>query len=1164
MRLDEPKARLRLLEDGTLDWLRGSQVDIPARSVVLENITVTGGEIQFVDEQSSRTWLLTGLNADISADTLAGPWSVDGHVLLEGEAAAFNLSTNLPGPTGLPLRLRLRPEERPVSLFLDGLLELVDGKPVYGGAFVANLMPRGEDGVGEDDDTPAPRLRGDFTLTNERIDVPAYRLEVGGLDDPYVVTGQAKLDAGLIPEFLLTADGQQMDVNRLSGQGAQAKTARYPAASLQQRLERVIEMASTIPVPTVPGKASLKLPAIVAGDTVIRDVALEVAPAGQGWQVEKATAIFPGRTQLEASGRLDLRNQPSFVGDLLIASTQPSGLASWIAGSVDPALRRLQSFGFAASVNLSAGLQRFENLELSIGPAILNGRIERENPEGVPSSLSVDLSGPALDLDAARAIAGLMVGEGAERQILADRIAARLKIDTVRAFEVDSRDLDTVFTLDHQSVAVERLNIGEIAGASLRLTGRAEGTILEHDGQARVFLTAADPADFLQFLLERLGDAPWLHHLRNHASWYADTSLSADVAFGAAQGGGLAASITGTSNGSRVTASYQNNDLFDLVGRAETRTSVTLSNQESQILLGQAGLSPLPFDTGLGGELQLTVDQQAGQAKTTVVFADGDGTRLNAQSTQLPERSSILAGDWSVRLQSPDLSSHLLAVGAGIPQIASGVAVDLESAFTHTDEVTRIGELKGRVNSGDVAIKGELAWLPVAPKFTGEISLGSLDLSWLVESVTGPVADAASGAFVAEPFAARGAVLDVDADLKVASFDPGYAGTISDFTAKLRRTSQEVALEGASGQWLGGALAGRLTLANAEGSGLLQARLDLKNADLASSLSTLAAERGLDVAGMEGRYDLTLVAESTGTSIAALMSGVSGSGELRARDVLVPTMRLDILAPLLAEADTLGTEVAEPAVTAIADRLVRSGSTTVEEVFLPFSLVDGTVRVQNARLETDPAIVTGNLRLDLPTQTLNADMRVALAAGEAALTGADPEFQMSFAGGALAPKRSLSATDLSNFVALRAFERERRRVEALQANVLEKQRLRREAALARFNADERAKAEAEAAAAAAAAAEAEAERIRLEEEARLRDAANATSGTGVANGTDAENAVTPNQFAPQGGTTNSTPPVQTPPVSTGTRTLPVPQQERVIRQPLPPVLNGFEDIPGVN
>ena len=50
---------------------------------------------------------------------------------------------------------------------------------------------------------------------------------------------------------------------------------------------------------------------------------------------------------------------------------------------------------------------------------------------------------------------------------------------------------------------------------------------------------------------------------------------------------------------------------------------------------------------------------------------------------------------------------------------------------------------------------------------------------------------------------------------------------------------------------------------------------------------------------------------------------------------------------------------------------------------------------------------------------------------------------------------TVDVTELSNFLSLRAFERERRRVETLQANVLEKQRLRREVALYRARAAER-------------------------------------------------------------------------------------------------------------
>ena len=54
MRLEQPKAKVRLLPDGTLDWARGRKASIPAKIVILENVAITGGQIDFIDEQTGR------------------------------------------------------------------------------------------------------------------------------------------------------------------------------------------------------------------------------------------------------------------------------------------------------------------------------------------------------------------------------------------------------------------------------------------------------------------------------------------------------------------------------------------------------------------------------------------------------------------------------------------------------------------------------------------------------------------------------------------------------------------------------------------------------------------------------------------------------------------------------------------------------------------------------------------------------------------------------------------------------------------------------------------------------------------------------------------------------------------------------------------------------
>ncbi|OWK23713.1 hypothetical protein AJ87_29110 [Rhizobium yanglingense] len=329
MRVVNPKLRLRLLKDGTLDWMRGSRPEIPAKTVVLESVHVTGGDVQFIDDQSGRARSITGLNAEMSARSLAGPWRIEGDAALDGEHGSFSISSGQPDETGaLQVRTQLIPDQRPVKIDLDGQLKLADRKPNYQGLMSAAVENRGA-AKSDDKNALPPRLKGRFELTNERIRLSEYRMEIGSVDDPYVITGEATLDTGNAPEFLLIADGQQIDVNRIGNQGAGGKTARDPGLSARQRLNSLISIIAQIPVPQVQGKASVKLPAIVAGDTTIRDVQLDLQPAGNGWTMtmpSDAARAHPGGGPgpADAKGRpflqrADYRCLQSALGACLLA-----------------------------------------------------------------------------------------------------------------------------------------------------------------------------------------------------------------------------------------------------------------------------------------------------------------------------------------------------------------------------------------------------------------------------------------------------------------------------------------------------------------------------------------------------------------------------------------------------------------------------------------------------------------------------------------------------------------------------------------------------------------------------------------------------------------------------------------------------------------------------
>src|SRR3546814_15345234 len=63
----------------------------------------------------------------------------------------------------------------------------------------------------------------------------------------------------------------------------------------------------------------------------------------------------------------------------------------------------------------------------------------------------------------------------AGQDVLDHTVAARLKADRFTAFGVAADRVDTVFTLADGELALERLSIGDLAGASVTASGRVAG-----------------------------------------------------------------------------------------------------------------------------------------------------------------------------------------------------------------------------------------------------------------------------------------------------------------------------------------------------------------------------------------------------------------------------------------------------------------------------------------------------------------------------------------------------------------------------------------------------------------------------------------------------------------------------------------------------------------
>lgn len=1089
MRMDAPKAVVRVLEDGRLDWALKRRPTPPGDLVVLERVTIADADITIIDDQNGRTHSLRDIDALVSAKSLSGPWLIEAEGEIAGHRGGVSISTGIAQADGsIRMRVRTVPDEWPVFLETEGEARIEDNKPLYDGLFTLTVLS--DPGAGAVvSEKPLLVAKGDFAATNERLAIEEWRAEIGFSADPYIVTGQATIDTGPDPEFLLLADGQQIDMDRLSGEETAADGAAV-AVPLGERLAIVNAMIDRLPPPPLPGRISLNLPAIVAGDTTLREIRLEARPDSDAWLVDGFSANLPGRTTVEARGRLVSGIGAGFDGTLTVASTQPSGLANWLVGDVDPVIRRLGAAGFSANVSLSSQLQRFEALEVAVGPAILKGRLERQTPaEGAPT-LSVELTGDTFDADAVRALALLAGAESnAVRPLAEYNLAGRITAGTFTMGDYRLAGLDTSMFWRNGELTIERLKFADFGGASGEFSGSLAGSFSAPNGEIRGTF-GAETADQLFALAEQMsGGHQIIRRLGANSAAFDD--LAGDVDLALDPDSGPALTVSGTAGGSSYRLTASGTGLAP-GGDGPRTIAVTAQNPEAYRLLEQLGFAVLPLEGEGPSTLELTASGGADDGELAIDLSlAAAGSRMSLNGNGRIPAAEPATGLFNLVIDAADIEPFVIMFGHSLPQAGAGLPLSMTASLAFNDQVALLSEIEGKAE--DNGFSGRLEFDRSATDLSGKGSLriDHANLDWLGELALGPQLFADDGAtWSDQPFLppAPGQP-GLEIALEAAEIDLGRGGTARNFTADLSTGTGLMALENAKADWFGGRLGGRVSLSNADGSVFLSGRLTAAGADLAA---LDRAVRGAST--FSGTAGASVSLEGTGKSRRELVASLAGGGELTVADLTISGLDSSAFNRILGAADREDFKIETDAVAGLVDGLMAGGEMQAEALRLPFTLTGGVMRFAGTGISDENAELSGDARVDLIGLRLQSDWRLAFEPGVEAIAGGDPSVVFGLGGLLVDPAVSIDAGQLTNYLSMRAFERERRKVELLQAGVVEKQRLRREIALLNERAAQREAARLAAEEAARIAAEeaarrAEEEAARLAEEEAARQAA---------------------------------------------------------------------------
>ncbi|MGI6856665.1 AsmA family protein [Mesorhizobium sp. 1B3] len=1120
MRLVRPRMTIGIGENGAIDWAVRPSSPFDATQIALEKLTVTDGQVTIRHGFGGRDHVLSKINAEVSARSVAGPWRADGTLRLDGMDTAVTVSTGRVDETGtLRLRIKADPAVYPLAIEADGDIRLKDGAGLYAGSFRVDARaagrnePRGaaKPSSGQEPrqgvpvaGAPSPyRLNGKFALDHRRLEFQTLRFETGPLDNPYTADGSGIIELGAEPHFAIQADGAQL---RFDENVAEAE--KVSALTLESRLAALEQVLADLPKPTIPGSVDVRLPAVVAGDTTVRDVIISAEPAAEGWNMKSLAATLPGRTTLEANGLLRTQDGLGFQGSLLLAVGQPSGFAAWLSRDVDDAIRRLPAAGFKAKVDLTRQRQFFDDLELVLGNAKFNGAVDSRHPADANPTMAIKLDGDALDVDGLTAFASLFVSGQGMTQLAQRDLDLSVKAGPVSVAGLEAETVDTSLRLRGSQIEIDRLSIGGLEGATVSATGTLRDLPEKPSGKLDASIVAVDLAPLAKRFAKQFPDNALLAALATRAEAYAglfeDTRI--DVVGSADATSGLIINANGTAGASTFSLSGSGSAPLD----PATPISISFSaaNENAEALMALYGLPVLPLGAVGSADTKLTAKGTLGGGLDAALEFTAEHLTASYSGT-LRQAEGLLEGEGKVALDADDIEPWLMTSGMAMPGMGLGLPIALAADASFGEGSLALSGLNGSV--GEARLGGDVnaTMKDGVPHLAGALTIETLDLWPVAAMVLGEESLQGEGNWPDTPFRNRGAApFSADLELSAGSIAAGTFGTAENVTAAMRLDGEGLHISDFQGSAFGGTLTGLAELKNNGGTGLFSGQLKLAGADLGVLL---------EGSGITGHGDVAASLSASGKSAEAMVAALSGSGSVVFGGTSVPGINPNAFPSLLARADAVGRDIDAGKVEAFAPAIIGDGTFAAASGEAAFTVAGGVLRAPPLTLTAPAAKLTAELKADLNSGVVAVAGEIAYAAGNEALAGSEPAIRYSVEGPLGATRKHFDTEPLTQFLTQRALEIEQARVEAMQAALLERQRLRREvryyAALqaerdrlveeqrrgaeeARHRAEqERAKAETEARAAAEAKARAEAEakakavaeaKAKAEEEARQR------------------------------------------------------------------------------
>ena len=1025
---------------GAIDWpVRGGKFNLGTLAIDRLHLT---GRAALHDALSHRTLELEDIVFSGDVRALAGSMRGDGSVTVSGSRYPFRVSSGQsPDGNGTRLHLNVDSSARPVSADLDGLLNFEGRSPRFEGAITWAAAAGSKEGVKVDAKgdkgaaTSNVPWRVSARIKADRAAAKLDQIEASyGADDIALkLTGAGEIRFGSSPLLHAALSARQLDADRFAARemsaGDKQSTAKRSNSKDNAASDPVLVLPvlraimGAFPEPPIPTELELSAEQIVLGGRSVQNFAGQLRSDTRSWAVDRLELRAPGSTRVSLSGKAADGTSGRFKGALTIESSDPDALVMWLQGRSEATYRSQNPFRLSGDVNVAADSVTIDNVKSEIDGGAVEGRIALTRDAANGAAFEAALKAERLDLDSAAAFARTVLGPHGEWP---ERAQLSLAINHAISAGQDLHPFSAKLGYDPKTMTLENLKIGEAPGVVLEGNGafdraNATGKLALNSSAASLSQIASPIAALSPQLAARL-NAMKLPPGRAQLK----LALAVDKEAGRADRANAKVSIdldapqfkgVVTISAKPGAASLRDADLDKLL-HGDVTVETKLSSEQGSVLLALLGLDGTIAARDGPGQLQGSVTGAWGTPLRVKLDLTGAGLEAEAQGTADP-----FVQEFSAKAVKASLS--LKARGLNLSPL-----FDLKPSDKLAQDVglsSRISLAGGKVTFDDIdgaiagsRLRGHVAMtLDGERRIDGEVGLDALDLAPAVALMLG-----AAGRDAAEPFGNgflkgwRGQV----AFQALRAMLPG-GSELRPLSATVKGDGQSLVVDSIKGGIGGGEVGGNIEARQTAGGLALNTRLTLSGVD-----GTALHYRALAMPA--GRTSLQMTLASQGRSASALTGAISGNGT-----VTLEAGRISGLDPRAFEvairASDAGQAVDDVRLRKLVEPALSGGALLVASAQIPFTIRDGRLRVTATALEAEGirAIVSGGY--DIPAD--QADIRATLSApGAGAGQASPPEITIFAAGSPDALDRTVDVAALSSWLAVRAIDRETRRLDSIE------------------------------------------------------------------------------------------------------------------------------------